>query len=179
MAAHRATVAPQSHDVVIGDGSFNVFSYPDQYRNALRALHQVLVRDGLFILRIYARPAAPESVDAVFADLDRGRIGNFHIFKFRVAMALHSAVHAGVCVGDVWDAWQARRIDPDALAERLRWPIESVRTIDAYRGEAARYSFPTLTEFHAVAEDLYVPLAVQVPRYEFGERCPIVIMQPR
>jgi hypothetical protein len=51
-----------------------------------------------------------------------------------------------------------------------------VRTIEAYRGLATRYSFPSLAELRAViAEAGFSILEVVTPGYELGDRCPTIV----
>jgi hypothetical protein len=84
-----------------------------------------------------------------------------------------------VCVGDVWRAWERRRLDAADVAGRLGWSVESVRTLEAYRGVATRYSFPTLAEARASVARWFVERACHVPDYELGDRCPTLVLAPR
>ena len=45
--------------------------------------------DGLFAVRTLIRPDEPEPVAVVLDNLRAGRIGNFHVFKWRLNMARH------------------------------------------------------------------------------------------
>jgi hypothetical protein len=112
----------------------------------------------------------------VWADLESGRIGSFHVLKWRLAMALHGETADGVAVADVWrtvhDAWP----DLAALAARFGWADREVRTIEAYRDVATRYTFPTLGEVrHFLSGCGLTRLQVRTGTYELGERCPTLI----
>jgi hypothetical protein len=108
----------------------------------------------------------------LFEELHAGKIGNFHVFKWRLNMALHENVEAGVRLGDVWDTFEARIGRPRLLAEERGWPLEAVETIDAYRASEARYTYPTLGDLRRVLTPFFDEEACVYPAYELGERCP-------
>ena len=168
-----------THDVVIGDASLNALPGSRHYPSVIRALQRLLQPEGLFVMRFFVRPEQAESTSAVFADLHAGAIGNFHIFKWRLAMSLHGALDQGVELASVWRAWHAEVPAPDALALQLEWPQEVVRTIDAYRDSPARFTFPTLAELRSALAENFVENACMVPAYELGERCPTLVLAPR
>lgn len=172
-------VADASADVILGDASFSNVHYPRGFRQMTEEIRRVLRSDGLFCVRFFAAAAHRESVDQVFDDLEHGRIGNFHIFKLRLAASLHEDVNEGACLGDIWEIWNKACPDPEALAARLGWPVATVRTIDSYRGLAARYAFPTLDEIREVFAGSFVELSCILPGYELGDRSPIMLWQRR
>jgi SAM-dependent methyltransferase len=172
-------LADDSQHIVIGDGCFVVLEYPTAWQATLREVRRVLRTDGIFIMRFFLRPLITETVVAVIGDLLAARIGNFHVFKWRLAMALHGTLEQGVCLADVWHAWHAAVPDAQALAARLGWPLESVRTIDNYRDVASRYTFPTLAEARAILAPLFLETACHFPNYELGDRCPTLVCRPR
>jgi hypothetical protein len=82
-----------------------------------------------------------------------------------------------VVLADVWDAFHAAEDDLDSLALRCGWPLEAVRTMEAYRGVPARYSFPALPELRELFLDAGFSLAdVFHPTYELGDRCPTLLL---
>lgn len=168
-----------SRDVAVGDNPFTRHRYPQGHREMLASLRRVVSPDGLLVLRYFCAPDEPERASQVFADLHAGRIGNFHIFKWRLAMALQPSLDEGVPWGAVWDAWHAEVRDPEGLMRTRGWPIELLRTIEVNRGSADRVTFPTYAEVQAVLGEAFEPVQRIVPRYELGERCPIVIARPR
>jgi len=175
----RLPLPDASQHIVIGDGCFSTLLYPAQYRTAVAEMRRILRDGGLLIMRFFTRPEMREPLKSVIDDLVNGRIGNFHVFKWRLAMALHGNSEEGVQLSAIWDAWQAAVSDPEVLADRLRWPREVVRTIDNYRGVPTRYSFPTLAETRAELAAAFVETASFFPRYELGERCPTLVFRPR
>jgi SAM-dependent methyltransferase len=172
-------VADASADVLLGDASFSNVHYPKGFKQMAEEIRRVLRRGGLFCSRFFAAPAQREPVETVFDDLVHGRIGNFHIFKLRLAAALHDDVRDGVCLGDIWEVWNKAFPDPEALAQKLGWPVETVRTIDSYRSLEARYAFPTVEEIRAVFGEDFTEAACILPDYELGDRSPIMLLVPR
>jgi hypothetical protein len=166
-----------SQHLLIGDGCFSLLVGQARYAAFAAELHRVAAAGGLLAMRYFLRPERAESVGRVIDDLQQRRIGNFHVFKWRLAMALHGTLEEGVRLGDVWDAWHAAVPDPAQLAAHLGWPPAVVNTIHNYRGVDTRYSFPTLAEARALTGGFRV-IATHVPAYELGERCPTLILQP-
>jgi hypothetical protein len=131
-------------------------------------------------VRCFAQPDRRESLEDVFAELVSGRIGNFHILKWRIAMALQTDAASGVAVGSVWSALNEAWPDLESLALHTGWPIEEVRTIGVYRGVSTRYSFPTLREYRDAFEAAgFEVMSVAVPSYELGDRCPTLVADRR
>ena len=164
--------------LVIGDGCFTLLSYPDGYKDMAREIRRVLRDDGLFIVRFFVSTDDTTTPEQVHEQLLAGNMGNFHIFKFRLAIALQQTAENGVCVGDVWENWNAQRYDIDNLAAKLDWKPETIRTIDAYRGMNARYTYPTVDELKSALSPWFNQIAQYNHEYEFGENCPTLVMRP-
>lgn len=167
-----------SQDLLVGDGCYSLLAGLDRYAAFARELRRVAAPGALLLMRYFTRPAAAEPVERVIDDLRQKRIGNFHVFKWRLAMALHGPLNDGVRLGDIWNAWHHAVPDPGALAAHLGWRPEVVNTINNYRDVDTRYSFPTLAEARELAGAFDV-VAVHTPDYELGERCPTFVMRPR
>lgn len=170
-------LADASRHLLIGDGCYSLLVGAAQYAAFTAELRRVATDDALLAMRYFVRPQTAEAVTRVFDDLWRRRIGNFHVFKWRLAMALHGTLEQGVRLGDVWAAWHDAVPDPEKLAAHLGWPVAVVNTIHNYRNVDTRYSFPTLEEVRACTGDFEIA-AMHVPAYELGERCPTLIMRP-
>jgi SAM-dependent methyltransferase len=164
--------------LIVGDGSLSVFDQAADYRRGARELHRVLEPDGCLVLRLYCQPAVPESPEQVFADLRLGRVGNFHAFKWRLVMAIH-ADDANARLADIWACWEREFPDPEKVAALSGWPLETIRTLEAYRNASARYSFHTMDEVRSMLSPEFEILAAAWPRYELGERCPIASFRRR
>jgi SAM-dependent methyltransferase len=167
-----------SQDVVIGDGGFGFFSYPDGQRALLTEMSRLLKPTGIFLYRHYAQIERKELPGDVIRAAREGRVGNFHVFKWRLAMAIQPDGSAGVRQHDIWEAWNAAGIDTSRLPQP-GWSESAVGTIDFYRNKEARLYFPTLDEFRALLMECFGAIEVRSPTYELGDRCPILAARPR
>jgi hypothetical protein len=167
-----------SQDLVVGDGGFGFFGYPDAQRALLAEIRRVLSPSGLFVYRHYAQIENPESLGEVLEAARSGQVGNFHAFKWRLAMALQEDSANGVRQRDIWTAWTQAAIDPTRLPQP-GWSERSVGTIDLYREKQARLYFPTVREFTSLLEEQYSEIEVEYPGYELGARCPTISARPR
>lgn len=170
-------LARASQHLLVGDGSHCQMAGRARYAAFNAELRRVAADNALVAMRHFLRPERPEPVDCIVEDLRQKRIGNFHVFKWRLAMALHGPLEEGVRLGDVWEAWRRLVTDPDQLAADLGWPLQVINTIQNYRGVDTRYTFPTLDEVRELCVDFDI-VAVHVPAYEIGDRCPTLIMRP-
>ena len=167
-------------DLILGDGSLNDSPFPDEYRDLMRAARKCLDEQGLVVMRLHARPESSESVTDVVEDLIALKIGSFHVFKFRLAMALQESPEAGIELSRVWEGWRALGIREKELAERTGWDLRVIHTIDLYRDNPNLYSFPTLAQQLEVFELAgFDAREVIVPSYEMGDRRPIVVLSCR
>lgn len=173
----KLPLADASRHLLIGDGCYSLLVGQARYAAFAAELRRVATDDALLAMRYFVRPDVAESIGRVMDDLWQRRIGNFHVFKWRLAMALHGTLEQGVRLADVWAAWHDAVPDPEKLAAHLAWPPAVVNTINNYRNVATRYSFPTLAEVRACT-GAFAIAAMHVPAYELGERCPTLIMRP-
>src|SRR5262249_37420376 len=149
------------------------------YGALARSVRRVVRPRGLVLMRFFTRPEHSEPAEQVFSDLRAGRIGSFHAFKWRLAMALHGSLGAGVRLCDIWNAWHDGISRPEELARERGWPLPVVLTIDDFRGVEARYTFPTLAEARAAMAGGFEEVSRTFPKYELGERCPILAFRPK
>lgn len=173
----KLPLADASRHLLIGDGCYSLLVGRAQYAVFAAELRRVATDNALLAMRYFVRPETAEAVPRVIDDLWQRRIGNFHVFKWRLAMALHGTLEQGVRLADVWSVWHDAVPDPEKLAAHLGWPLAVVNTINNYRTVETRYSFPTLAEVRAGTGDFSIE-AMHVPAYELGERCPTLIMRP-
>lgn len=173
----RLPLADASRHLLIGDGCYSLLVGRAQYAAFAAELRRVARDDALLAMRYFVRPEIAETIARVSDDLWQRRIGNFHVFKWRLAMALHGTLEQGVRLGDVWDAWHDAVPDPEKLAAHLGWSPAVINTINNYRNVDTRYSFPTLAEIRTCSGAFSIRM-MHVPAYELGERCPTLIMRP-
>jgi hypothetical protein len=174
----KTGMASGSQHVVIGDGGFVFFAFPGTQKALLAEMRRILDPNGLFVYRHYAGVEPREPVETVLAAARAGSIGNFHVFKWRVAMAVQADSPSGVRQHDIWAAWTGAGIDTAGLPQP-GWSARDVSTIDFYRDKQARLYFPTADEFVGLLEEHYENIEVRYPGYELGERCPVIAARPR
>jgi SAM-dependent methyltransferase len=165
--------------LVMGDGVFSILDYPNGYARLAGELARVLRPGGLLSLRLFCRPEPCETVDAVYQDLHAGRIGNFHVFKWRLAMALQGEGTHGVKLADIWQTFATRVPSIAELSARQAWPEPQVANIHSYRGVSERYTFSTEREVIDGLAPSFELLEIWRPSYELGERCPHVSLRRR
>jgi SAM-dependent methyltransferase len=167
-----------SIDLALGDGCLSMLPYPEGYRRLADSLARVLAPGGLFSIRLFCRPEPAESVEHVFAELFAGHVGNFHVFKWRLAMALQGdSVQVGVNLDSIWRAFQAHTGGAQVLAERLAWPLDEVSTIDNYRGSTSSYTYATAAEVVSQFATDFALIEEWRGSYELAERCPQLLFR--
>lgn len=162
-----------SCNVVAGDGSFVLLSFPGEYRQLGEELARILAPGGILVIRLFGLPGDEDHVEMLFDDLWAGRISSFNVFKWRLLMALQESPETGICVGEAWKVWNAHVPSPEKLAAYLGWQLPVIRMIDKYRDDAAtRYTYPRVDDLcRILAPDFYLTDRI-VPSYEDGERYP-------
>lgn len=174
----RLPLPSHAVDVVVADGVWTTLDFPSGYGLLAAALREVLhQRRGELVLRCFVAPEIPELADKVVDDLLRGRIGSFHAFKWRLAMAMQQGAASGIRLGEVWDFWERQRINQGELVGLLGWDPEAIATIDAYRDVNTRYTFPTLSELIRLLRGYFEEVTCEIPPYELGSRCPIIVLR--
>lgn len=132
-------------DLVLTDGAPVFFAEPAVL---FERAHSLLASEGAFIVRAFCAPRQRESVERVMADLHDGRIGNFHLFKWRIAMALQADAQEGIAQRSVHDTIEAARIDFAQLPQPGFDP-RAVGTLRFYKDQTATLHFPTREQVEA------------------------------
>lgn len=165
--------------LAMGDGVFSLFDYPRGYARLARALARLLRPGGLLWLRLFCRPEMGERVSDVVDALWAQHIGNFHVFKWRLAMALQGDSTAGVRLADIWDSFETQCGTVRSVAQRTGFPEPEVATIESYRGVQDCYSFSSAAEVSDTLNQDFELLETWRPSYELGERCPHLTFRRR
>jgi len=160
-------------DVALCDGGLQLVGYRDGVQDVAAGLHRALAPDGLFIVRLFTPPDAPETPEQVLQDLLAGGIANLNVLKLRLGMAMQADAGSGTALDDVWNRLHAAAGPWPVLAERLGWPLAHLQAIDAYRGSPARMHYFTaeqaidLFEHHGFRH-----LETARGGYTLGRQCP-------
>ena len=175
------TLAPPNggFELIIGDGVLTLFEYPEGYAVLGAALSRLLRPGGLLAVRVFCRVEPSETVSDVMLALWTGRIGSFHAFKWRLAMALQGDATRGVQLANIWSCFVEQAGSVQALAERTGFPEPEVATIEGYRGVQDCYSFSTEREVVELLAPHFELLETWRGSYELGERCPHLTLRRR
>jgi len=164
-------------DIIIGDGCFTLLEFPNQYLHAINSLKKVMADGAYLALRLFVQARQPETSAVVFDDLYKGRIANFHVFKWRLAMSLQKDISQGVCVGDIWEAWNKKGKGNEHLALHLKWPLDEINTINTYKGSESVYYYPDIDAIRELFSHEFSEVDNIVENYELAERCPLLILK--
>jgi len=180
---HAMPLAAAGFDIAVGDGCHVCARFPDQAESINREVARVLGAGGVFIIRVFLRPDAPETVDDIRRDLESGAIGNIHALKWRIAAAIHGSTAEGVRLADIWNVWQGLRPLAERHAERLGWrqgwrPGE-LATLDIHRGVETRFCMPTLADFRATVAGIFDERHSGTGSYELADRCRTFVLDKR
>ena len=170
--------ARNTFSAAIGDGSLSPLPYPAGYRQLFGQLAEVLRPGGRVALRLYKAPDESESLAAVFAAARAGEIRGFHVFKWRLAMALVAAAgDPNLAVVEILAHFQREFPDRQKLAAMTGWPMAQIDTIDVYRGSPEAYSFATFEQIRQTMPASFTnPRLIATGGYELAERCPLLVL---
>lgn len=167
----------QSCNLVIGDGCFTLLDYPKGYEAVAREAFRVLKPNGLCAIRFFVSPSEQEDPKTVFEQLQANTIGNFHIFKWRLAMALQKNVEVGIKVHQIWQAWHQEIPQPQKLLQNLGWSTHLLDTINIYKTSTSTYTFPNLMQIRQLFAINLIEEICYFPEYELGNRCPTMLFR--
>lgn len=170
--------AKERFSAVIGDGSANALTYPENVRALFGEAARVLAPDGVLALRVFARTEYPEAIGELREHVMRRGIASFHAFKWRLAMAVVArGSNPNIAASAIRDNFNQLFYDRGALAEATGWTMADIETIDAYKDSREVYSFPTIGQFRSAIPDTFRNIRVaDSGTYELSDRCPLLIM---
>lgn len=171
-------VAGGSCDIIVGDGCYTALGDMESARLMSAEMARVLKPGGLACFRCFVRPANAGGVEALFEELEAGTPVAFDLFRWRLAVAVQGE-RWGVCLGEVWRAWNERVPDRSALAARQGWDRASLQRIERWKDEPARYAFASFAELLRLVAPQFELLEADTPRYARGEYFPRVALRAR
>jgi SAM-dependent methyltransferase len=171
----RLPVMAGSIDLIVSDGSLSILPNATAVAGVLRELATALHPSGRVVVRVFVRDEQERTPGEVIDGLRRGEFGNFHVFKWRLLMSMHRSASDGVLLEEIYHVVQDAVPDRRALSRLLGWPIETIATIDSYRGVTGRYFFPSLPQLQDLAAADFVLAACHTHPYELGDRCPMLV----
>jgi hypothetical protein len=168
----------RSSEFVVGDGSLIAFRYPDGFRAAAAAIHDVLTDDGILVLRCYVRPDHCEDKEDVIRDLLGPGIRDINHFKFRLFLATQTSTEAGAPVREMYEFLRSR-VSEDTLRSMPGWSRAAVDGFEMWKNADTVYTFPTLTELRDVLGQFFWERAIWYPTYPLGDCCPTLVLTRR
>jgi SAM-dependent methyltransferase len=169
-------LADGSVDLVTGDGSLSCVEL-DEMAPAIAEVARILRPRGRFVIRTFLRPEDPETVDAILADLDAGRIGSPSVLKMRMT-ALVSDGQGCCSIRARVGMWRELFPDPETTASRLGWPLRAFIEPRDYADKDLILILPTLAQLHALLAPHFREIEHVVGGYELGERSPTLVLEP-
>jgi hypothetical protein len=94
-------------------------------------------------------------------------------------MSLQPSSQQGIRLHDIYSAWQQAAIDEEALLAQTGWSRQAIDTISLYENKNNHFAFATLDEIDDVFANHFYKESTYFPRYELGERCPIIAFRSR
>lgn len=164
-------------DSVIGDGSLN--SLVGDHHDLFAEVRRVLSDGGIAAFRSFCAPDRAERLQDICDEDLGGWQGNFHAFKWRIAMALAARnPTASIPVAEVRDAFDRHFPDREALSALTGWPVDDIATIDAYDGATHSMFFPTLGRLLEMGARHFGHVeALARDGYVLADRCPVVVFR--
>lgn len=174
----RLPFAAQSMAAALGDGSVNACAYPQEYTLLFQQVQRVLVPGARLAMRVFVRPEGAQSCDALCERALHREFGSFHVFKWRLAMAM-VAESGGVNVraADVYACRNSLLPDDERLAAATGWNTDEIDTIKTYRDATVSFSFPNLEELRRTYAAAFEEIGVAHGSYELAECCPVLALQ--
>ncbi|MBA1143263.1 class I SAM-dependent methyltransferase [Mesorhizobium neociceri] len=172
-------VASASTEAVIGDGCLSAVASKAARDRLHSEIARVLNSGGRAAIRVFAAPETTEDLADIEAQVLAGAIENFHVLKWRIAMASTTrSPDFAIKVRAIRDAFDGLFPDREALATRTGWSMASINTIDVYAGSDISYSFAPLAVLVDEASGWFGEVRV-VPSgtYPLAERCPLLVLE--
>lgn len=164
------------YSAVIGDCSINVLQSAAEIDVLLSIVQDRLVSNGVFACRVFERPDENITEEDLRRVVAEGTQGNFHAFKWQIAMSLAGEFGARVKAVDILARFNQLFPDRQKIAEVTGWETDVIDTIDVYEHSGLVVCFPSRREFDR-------HFSMHFKRYEWkscgtydlAERCPIVV----
>ncbi|QKD03365.1 class I SAM-dependent methyltransferase [Mesorhizobium loti] len=167
-----------SIDAIVGDGCLSAVTSEAQRLRCLEEMARVLRPGGRAAIRLFARPAVTEPLDAIRADALGGRIKALAEIVLRAALSLPAAApDYGLKMSAVLDAINEMFGDRKELMAAGAWEQDAFAFIDLYQGSDTICCW--LNEAIHVAEAArYFADVRLVPSgtYPVADRCPILLL---
>ena len=167
------------HSAIVGDCSVNALQSAEEIEELMRVVRGRLLDNGVFACRVFERPDEPITEGALRRIIDSGTHGNFHAFKWQMAMSLAEQSGAAVRATDILARFNQLFPDRHDLAARTGWSLDVVNTIDVYEQSDMSLCFPNREEFEQHFSKGFGQIEWGTSgTYDLADRCPVVVATP-
>ena len=167
------------YSAIVGDCSMNALQTTDEIAGLLRMVRDHLTEDGVFACRVFARPEKPIVEADLLQAIDRGTHGNFHAFKWQIAMSLAGEFGPAVRAVNILKRFNRLFGDRQQLAVKTGWARDTIDTVDVYQQSDMAISFPNRQEFEQLfTTNLGAFEWLECGTYDLAACCPIVVASP-
>lgn len=168
---------PGTAAAAIGDGSLTMLRYPTDQRLLLDQLGIILRPGSRVIIRCFAQPLRPDTVEEVCEAAWTGIA--FHSFKMRFNMAVAAeAGHPTVICGDIFARFDALFDDQERLAAANGWNSEALIEMRAYQGSSSILTFASRQQLLDLLPDWTRHARfVETDGYPLADRCPLLVFE--
>ena len=160
-------LAENYYDGIIGDGSINMLSYPEDVDFMLGKALSLLRPGGVFACRMFTRPDENITLERLLAEVKTPTV-NFSAYRRLIPMYL--AVEHGPLVPVRLIVELFDQLFPDRSL--LPWTAEQMSTLEPYRKSEATTWFPTRSEILALAPE--GSRYIESGTYDISDTCPIL-----
>jgi SAM-dependent methyltransferase len=162
-----------------GDGVINAIGSGCNAIQLCQQIYRLLLPGSLVIFRNLLRPFPTPTTEEVFESLAAGRIRNFGTFRHQVLQSLQPSFMEGIAIRKVRDLILGRGVLNGGLGDRVSWPEEQLRILDAYACEDASFCYPTLRELRSLTRADFEELDIRYGSYEMAECSPTIVYRTR
>jgi SAM-dependent methyltransferase len=177
----RMPFASGSFSLCLGDGSFTLMHYPDEFATLFDEIARVLRPQARVACRVFACPELAESRANLRAAVMSGSVKSFDTLKWRLGMMLgpESPGH-NVPLRDILDAFHTMFPDQDELVRVTGWGRDRLAAFEAnYASAASFFCFAPRSKLEAAATAFAGIHFVPTGTYELAECCPLMVMERR
>ena len=171
-------VGDRSVGAVIGDGALTMLNWPQEAAVVAAEIQRVLRPGGRAVLRCFATPEEPESIDFIGQLSAQGRM-SFHEWRLRFNMAAaHADGHVSITSARLYELYEADWPNRRDYIDACGWPGEALAEIDAYRDSAYVHSYPKRSEITGLLAPIWSGSVrfVETSGYPGAEHCPLLVL---
>lgn len=170
----------------IGDGVFNLQSYPDNYQAFAARLHSVMEPGGLGFFRVFSQPGGlnddvASSATGVIERYRSGELSEFQQLRFNLAIALQQSTREGIALNIPGVVRQLEQLGLGRREQETLPDFDSVaKPMLAFdEPHSLRMYHPTREEFEAAVEPWFELTDTGFGKHPLAGLCPTYTLRAR